>query len=267
MDARALIRGSEAPLVAWLSLVALAAVHVLTPSLRFLRSTPRSIWLSLFGGVSVSYVFVHLLPELAEGQTRVTRALSGGSADVAFAERHVYLVALVGLATFYGLERLAKRDRSQREGEQVSGGRTRDSATATSTGAGVFWIHMASFGVYNALIGYLLVHRPVTTTRSLIFFAVAMALHFVVTDYGLDEDHQARFRHVGRWVLVAAVVMGFAAGIAAEIPEVALAVLVAFLAGGVILNVLKEELPSERESRFWSFAVGLAAYAALLLAF
>ncbi|MEO8225967.1 MAG: hypothetical protein ABI637_00965 [Gemmatimonadota bacterium] len=266
MHAGGLIGGSEAPLAAWLSLAALAAVHVLTPSLRFLRGTPRSIWLSLFGGVSVSYVFVHLLPELAAGQTHVSRALRDSAAGVAFAERHVYIVALAGLAVFYGLERMAKVDRSQREGEQVSSGRTRDSATATSTGAAVFWIHMASFGIYNALIGYLLVHRPVTTTRSLIFFAIAMALHFVVTDYGLDEDHQARFRHIGRWVLVAAVVIGFAAGIAVEIPEVALAVLVAFLAGGVILNVLKEEVPSERQSRFWSFAVGLAAYAALLLA-
>jgi len=39
------------------------------------------------------------------------------------------------------------------------------------------------------------------------------------------------------------------------------AVLLAFLAGGVILNVLKEELPEERDRRFWAFLVGAAAYA------
>ncbi len=39
----------------------------------------------------------------------------------------------------------------------------------------------------------------------------------------------------------------------------------AFLAGGVVLNVLKEELPEDRKSRFSAFAVGSAAYAALLL--
>ena len=50
-----------------------------------------------------------------------------------------------------------------------------------------------------------------------------------------------------------------------EIPEVAIAVLVAFLAGGVVLNVLKKELPEERESRFWAFALGATLYAALLL--
>jgi hypothetical protein len=31
------------------------------------------------------------------------------------------------------------------------------------------------------------------------------------------------------------------------------------------LNVLKEELPEERQSRFWAFALGAAIYALLLL--
>ena len=45
----------------------------------------------------------------------------------------------------------------------------------------------------------------------------------------------------------------------------AITLLTAFLGGGVILNVLKEEVPSERQSRFWAFALGMAGYAALLL--
>jgi hypothetical protein len=32
------------------------------------------------------------------------------------------------------------------------------------------------------------------------------------------------------------------------------------------MNVLKEELPEERESRFWAFALGAALYTMLLLA-
>jgi len=115
-------------------------------------------------------------------------------------------------------------------------------------------------------VGYLLLHREVMTVRSLAFFAVAMALHFVVTDYGLNEDHKVPYRRIGRWVLVAAVAIGWALGLATEVPEAAVAALTAFLGGGVVLNVLKEEVPSERQSRFWAFAGGAAAYAALLLA-
>lgn len=248
-------------LAAFTAAILLALVHVLTPSLRFLEGTPRSIWLSLAGGVSVAYVFVHLLPELAAGQEEVSRVVQ---ASETFAERHVYLIALAGLAAFYGLDRLAKTSRSKREGAPVQPGRGSAAAEA-STSPQVFWIHMGSFAIYNALIGYLLLHREVMTLSALLFFAVAMALHFLVTDYGLNEDHKKPYRRTGRWVLAASVLLGLGIGYATEISGAAIAVLTAFLAGGVILNVLKEEVPSERQSRFWAFAAGMAGYAALLL--
>jgi hypothetical protein len=255
---------NEAIIAACLAVALLAVVHVATPSLRFLAGTPRSVWLSIAGGVSVAYVFVHLLPELAAGEETIRRAT--GLGDVAFAERHVYLIALFGLTVFYGLDRLAKAARSRREGAPVRDGRDAEETAEAGTGPWVFWIHIGAFATYNALVGYLLLHREVMTLGALAFFAIAMALHFVVTDYGLNEDHKASYRRTGRWVLVGAVLLGFGAGWATEISEAAIAVLTAFLAGGVILNVLKEEVPSERRSRFWAFALGTAAYACLLLA-
>jgi len=54
-------------------------------------------------------------------------------------------------------------------------------------------------------------------------------------------------------------------GLFFEVSEAALAVLFAFLAGGIVLNVLKEEIPKERESSFAAFALGVALYAAILL--
>ncbi len=66
-------------------------------------------------------------------------------------------------------------------------------------------------------------------------------------------------------MLAAAIFLGWLLGLLTAISEAALAVLLAFLAGAVILNVLKEELPEERESRFWAFALGAGMYTALLL--
>lgn len=249
-------------LAALASALLLAGVHVITPSMRFLSGTPRSIWLSIAGGVSVAYVFVHLLPELAEGQ----RTISEGTNVLGAIERHVYLLALVGLATFYGLDRLAKLSRSQRGGAPVRHGRGGEGQYEERADLPVFWIHIGSFALYNVLIGYLLLHREVDTLTALVFFALAMALHFLVSDYGLEEDHQEVYRRIGRWILVGAVLLGFAVGLAVEVSEAAVAALIAFLAGGVILTVLKEEVPSERESRFWAFALGMAGYAGLLLA-
>jgi zinc transporter ZupT len=211
------------------------------------------MWLSIAGGVSVAYVFVHLLPELAETQEVVAEA---AGEVFAFVERHVYLVALLGLAVFYGLERAARQSRERGPG--------REEAAAAP---GIFLLHVLSFSVYNAIIGYLLLHREGGGMQELSFFALAMALHFLVNDFGLREHHREAYDRLGRWVLAGAVLLGWVVGLFAEISEAALGVLIAFLAGGVILNVLKEELPEERRSRFWAFACGAGLYAVLLLTF
>ena len=240
-------------LLSLLLVAALACVHLFAGRMRFLGVSPRSRWLSAAGGVSVAYVFVHLLPDLAEEQETIRRA---AGETFTFIEYHVYLVALVGLVAFYGLERAAK----------LSRGRRRRVAGEDAAGPGVFWLHAGSFALYNALIGYLLLHREVPGVGSLVLFAFAMGVHFVVNDFGLREDHKGAYDGYGRWVLAAAVLAGWVVGLFSEISEAALAVLFAFLAGGVVMNVLKEELPEERESRFWAFTLGAALYSAVLLA-
>jgi hypothetical protein len=232
--------------------VGLALVHLFSGKLRLLEEIPRSRWLSIGSGVSVAYVFVHILPELSTAQETIQGVVGGG---LAFLEHHVYLVALIGVAVFYGLERAANlsRERNQKAGR------------GDVTEAGVFWLHICSFAIYNALIGYLLLHREESGIQNLLFFFFAMALHFVVNDHGLREDHKESYDRIGRWILAAAIIVGWVIGQGTEIHEAAIAVLFAFLAGGVILNVLKEELPDERQSKFWAFALGAAIYAALLV--
>jgi hypothetical protein len=231
----------------------LALIHILGGRLRFLNVIPRSRWLSGASGVSVAYVFVHILPDLAASQETI-RAAAGRS--LGFLEHHVYLLALLGMMVFYGLERLAKRSRSA--GDQRGEG--------DITSPGVFWIHIGSFGLYNALIGYLLLHRERPGLTSLLFFFAAMATHFLVNDFGLRQDHKERYDRQGRWLLSTSVMLGWVIGATMRVHPAVVAMLFSFLAGGVVLNVLKEELPEERKSNFWAFAAGAVGYAALLLA-
>ncbi|KAA9005284.1 ZIP family metal transporter [Histidinibacterium aquaticum] len=226
-----------------------ALVHLGIGWLAFLDSRPRSRWLSAAGGVAVAYVFLHVLPELAAHQGIFAEQL--GTTERS-AEGLVYLVAMVGLVAFYGLEKvLATSRRGGREAEPA---------------AGTFWLHIGSFAVYNLIIGYLLLHREEAGAWSLAIYGIAMALHFVTSDFGLREDHKARYDHIARWILAAAVLGGWALGVVADLAEIWIAFLFAFLAGGVVLNVLKEELPEERESRFLPFIGAAAVYAGLLLA-
>ena len=270
------------------SLVALGvliAVHVFADRMKFLDGTPRSRWLSAAGGISLAYVFLHLLPELAEGQ----EVLMEGGHGLSFLEFEIYGLAMVGLLAFYGTERMVRRgehigreDIDDHPHDDVRKGEEADEHPA-------FWLHLACFALYNAIVGYLLLHRggghggaaeghgaeaagseaPALAMGQgeaalLLTFAVAMALHFLVTDYGLREDFRRGWMRTGRWVLSASLVAGWLLGAFTELPEIWVLGLVALLGGGVILNVLKEELPEERQSRFGALVAGAAGYAALL---
>lgn len=225
---------------------ALAAVHLFAVRVTFVDGIPRRGVLSLSAGASVSYVFVHLLPEIGHA----ARTLDEAETPMATVETHAYLVTLLGFVTYYGLERFVRcsRDRPA-DGEPLPG---------------VFWLHLGSFAVYNGLIGYLLVHRDAPGVEGLALFALAMGLHFLVNDYGLRDHYPKRYHDSGRWVLAAAVLLGTAVGVATAVHPAVTGVLFAFLAGGIVLNVIKEELPEERESHFWAFAAGAGAYAVLL---
>ncbi|WP_153555577.1 ZIP family transporter [Roseimaritima sediminicola] len=231
----------------FLAALALVVVHLFSSRLRFLEVIPRSRWLSIAGGVAVAYAILHLLPELQ----KYHEALSEVGSRLSLPGEHViYVLTLFGLVAFYGLEKFAAKSKGR--------------AHSDTENAGVFWLHIGSYSVYNALIGYLLV-REDRSLRSLLLFFVGIGLHFVVNDHGLWQHHKQTYRRFGRWMLSAAIMLGWLVGIATEIHEAITASVIAFLAGGILLNTFKEELPEERESRFWAFSLGALGYALILL--
>ncbi|QCR23317.1 hypothetical protein [Pontibacter sp. SGAir0037] len=240
----------EHPVSIW-PIIGLALIHYFGSRMSFLSGLPRSVWLSVAGGVSVAYVFLHLFPELGEGQEHISQL----GIAMGFLKHHVYLVALIGLALFYGLEKSVVSSKQRNEAKGAD-----DTAEA-----GVFWVHIGSFAFYNGLIGYILFRREEGELQEMILFSIAMALHFIVNDYGLQEHHKQSYRRIGRWILVITLVLGWATGFWVTLSEAGVAVLLAFVGGGVVLNVLKEELPEERKSRYWAFLLGASAYAVLLL--
>ena len=285
------------------AVITLVLVHVFADRLKFLDGTPRSRWLSAAGGISLAYVFLHLMPELAEGQAILVEEGLG----IGLLEFEIYGLALVGLLAFYGIERLVQVE--QDEDRKEVGAHPEDIGNSPLEGAvreGVhraerhptFWLHLTTFGIYNLIIGYLLFHRSsgehggehdnghgadlagasidhdgeaagalvgTGEATALLTFTVAMALHFLVTDYGLREDFRGGWMRTGRWLLSGAVVLGWLFGVFVQLPEIAVLGAIALLGGGVILNVLKEELPEERQSRFSALVLGSAGYAALLV--
>lgn len=235
--------------------ICLGLVHIFVSRTQWLSRVPQRWWVSIAGGVSIAYIFLDIFPELSKAQEEVEH---GAGPLITYLEKHVYLLALIGLAAFYGLEKLAVRSRDHRQ--KMHG--------QDQTHVGVFWLHVVSFASYNAILGYLLRESENHGLAKCLVLFCALALHFVVNDAGLREHHKQMYDRIGRWILAGAIVFGWVLGQAfhQEFEAAAIAAIWALVAGGIILNVLKEELPEEQESHFGLFVTAAALYSVILLA-
>lgn len=219
----------------------------------FVRLTKRKyFWLSFSGGISVSYVFIHIFPELSNAQSYISKI---DNPIVDFFDYHIYLISLIGFILFYGLDsaaRISKANNVKKNNKDYAEGN-------------VFLVHLISFAIYNFQIGYFLLHRETPGLQSLIFFFIAMATHIMVNDNSLRNHFKHNYLSNGRWILSAAVLSGWICGIFFDVSKLVLDIMFAFIAGGMILNIIKEELPDERQSKFFGFATGCAVYSLLLL--
>ncbi|MEM1251754.1 MAG: hypothetical protein AAGI69_04920 [Cyanobacteria bacterium P01_H01_bin.21] len=231
--------------------VGLAFVHAFVSKLNVVSFIPEFRWMSFAGGVSISYVFLEIFPELSHAQEVVEHSQVP---IVAYFENHVYLLSLLGLLVFYGLDILALKARQQRIKSSYGGMQYT-----------VFWIHLAAFTVLNTIVGYLLQEMANHTLVQCLLFFAAVALHFFVVDHGMREHYHSPYDKYGCWVLTAAVMLGAIAGQVFHFNEASILMIWSFLAGSIILNILKRELPDEQKSCFGSFTVGAGLYTILLL--
>lgn len=230
--------------------LALAALHLGAGHLRRLPGVPERAMASFAGGLAVSYVFLHLLPEIARGNEAVGRALEDVVEPTAVLELTVFAIALGGFVVFYGLERLA---------------RSAGSESGQEPGTWTYRLHLGSFLIYNVLITYSMELRLRTGVAFAILFSLAMGLHFVLTDRGLRAHYPRRFTTSGRVLLAVALVLGWALSVVmAPTRTLVVSILAAFLGGSILLNVFKEELPRERNASFGWFLTGVVLYSALL---
>ncbi|MEL6940162.1 MAG: hypothetical protein AAFO84_13315 [Cyanobacteria bacterium J06598_1] len=231
--------------------LALAAVHLFAGRSHWLAQVPQNLWTSFAGGISITYIFLDIFPELSDAQLEIEES---GSWLVSYFEHHVYLLSLIGLATFYGLEKVAVRSRQKNEAK------TGESFTEP----GIFWMHIAFFALYNAMLGYLFRESAVHGLLDCVILFFALGLHFLVNDVDLRQHHRRAYDRVGRWILAGAIVVGWCLGQTTRFDEAAIAAVWALIAGGIIFNVLKEEMPENPDSHFGLFTLGAVLYAAIL---
>lgn len=206
----------------------------------------RSI-VSFGAGMSIAYVFVHLMPELHGVRGAFVESMS---LSLPYEGMSIYFFALVGFLVFYGLDHLRARIRRTTEAEPFGP---------------AFRLHVGGFAAYVWLMSYLLVHNLGETTASTALYALAIALHFLGVDHALREEHGIAYEKVGRFLLAAMALLGWGMGLLFSLPHYVLALLVAFVSGAIIMNSTIMELPSEKDGRFVPLLSGGLIYGLMLL--
>ncbi|MEW5912792.1 MAG: hypothetical protein AB1814_09570 [Thermodesulfobacteriota bacterium] len=209
--------------------------HYLSPLIKRLPGASERKVTSFAGGVAVAYVFLHMLPELVEGNQAIGQALQDVARLTPLLDLAIFILALAGFTIYYGLELLAQRAAGQGPGVSLR----------------AYYLHLGMYGLYNFLITYTMPLRVQTGLFYAAIFSAAMALHFILSDRSFRRHFRAYFDLGGRLILVAALLAGWVVTALTEPINVELvSLMIAFLAGSILYNVFKEELPSGRNSSY-----------------
>lgn len=219
-------------------------IHLFSKRLSFKRFSLRT-FLSFSGGVGLTYVFLHLLPTLPESQEVLSESLHWTPSTIPM-NYAIYMVTLLGVCIFYTMDRVI-----------IKAWETAEITNPDKIESEIFWFHIAFFSLYNAMIGYLLALEPYDDPVYAPLFFIAFALHIVTNDWSLRHHHENVYDHIGRWILASSILVGWIAGIRLEISDLMIALVESFVTGGMLLNVVKDELPPEREGSLHGFLSGI----------
>ncbi|MEB3212318.1 MAG: hypothetical protein VKL39_13235 [Leptolyngbyaceae bacterium] len=266
-----------------------AFVFALSIDVEALTLIPQEKWFSFTGGVSAAYVILDILPRLAYAQLPST-----GDADTSQPNIAIYCVMLSGLLVFYGLEQLALRSRHlrtqhlktqqkgleksnleksdvekssfERSDVEKSDVETPDLSPTASTSPIVFAIHMAVFTTYVCFLNVLQVGYKfefLLIERSLLF--TVLVLHFIVMNHRLTEHHQWAYRRIGRWIIVAVLLLSAVVTEALLTSTLTFDYIWAFIAGALLVSSLQDELRFQKRCCFWSFGFGAVIFSIVLI--
>lgn len=216
---------------------------------------------SFVGGISIAYVFFHLLPTLIHYQEDISEKFHLTSAS---AFQLIFGVILLGLIVFYFLEVAMQSTKLSMAIERLNH-RTISDDRFEQRHQRIFWAHIGSYALYNIIIGILLADHRFETSTTAIFYLVAVGLHFFTNDWVLRRHFTSLYDKYGRLLISVTVLIGWLIGSTLHIDHTIIALLEAFVSGGLILNAIKDELPQCRGNNFSIFLIGTVLYSSILI--
>lgn len=228
--------------LALLGSVVLGGAHFLAPALERLPERFRSSLGSFSGGVGLAYVYLYLMFELTrDGAPKIHDLVAIGPEPL----ETLFILLMSSVAVTYVVH-----------GQLLRTPDTEDD----HRGFALFFV------VYNFLAGGGLVEEARWGAVSLAFYVTALGLHLLFNDRFLS--HLCPAAHSWRWrcALATAPLAGAALAAGFGVHEGLLYGMLAVIAGGTTITVLRTELPEPQHASPAAFLAGVGSYAALILA-
>lgn len=224
-----------------ISVTIFSLVHLFAKKLHSMNRVVHGNFLSIAGGVPLAYVFVDLLPKLCQRNIIISNAFHS---FFPYLEKHAYFVALLGFLLFFAIAKSPSFISHKQS----------------------FWLSFTTYALFNFLIGYAIVDKDNPEVQPLILFTIAMALLYFINDYTLTTKFPQEYPLLRKWILILCLFFGWITGILFVLSPTGIAIVSAFIGGGVIMNVTKHEIPKDNPHSLEAFLIASIGYAVLLLA-
>lgn len=248
----------EVIVFSFIGVVVFALINFFTYKISRYIGEHKTKVLSFFGGITVSYVFLDLLPSL-EQSSLYLKQLGNSVPLIALYEDAIFLVVLVGFLLFFVLEHLAVKSRRQRtsKGQDIKG---------TQASKRVFFIHLFTVALPVFIVSFIFIFEFDAGAITALLFLVAVSMHLFIENESMLEHYNRLQIEVGRYVMAAIPLLGWAASVLWPETIATAYIMLAFVSGVILYHALRNELPSSFRRNSWAFfLLGAALYTVLLI--
>jgi len=212
----------------------LAVVHYFSERIEPKNEAIKHKAVSFIAGISITYIFLLLLPEVYEGIESLNQFL--------------FIFILTGFASSHLIEKHIYQHRSKeilQEQLRIA--------------------HSATFFIYHFVIGVLLVELVSINVVSGLLFFIPILFHTAVSSASLKGIHVSiRERIMLKIILSCSTLFGVLLAYLAVMPSNVLHAFLGFIVGSLLYIVIRDSITKETQGKAIYFVLGIIIYAFLI---
>lgn len=226
---------NDTTVISGIVVLLMAATYILYPRFEKAASAYRHQWIPFTGGVAIGYVFLYLLPKLSDYTNSIT--VDGVQGVWEILDYRVYLYGLAGFTFYYFVDQYrTHEDRDHLLPEILQGG---------------------GFFIYSMLSGYVIANWSRPGLIPVLLAGSILTLHMLAVNYQVRKWNSRVFDNYFRWLFALALIIGWCVGTFLTIPKELEIIITGILAGGIITNIMNEELPDQEPHKIRPFIAGV----------